>query len=280
MATIINRRCRNLKNKKYRKFNADIWSRLAIKRRYNFITRLISDAARVSVSRQLRRVSKKTRRRVWANFNKKGKKTKKKKFTYQTDTLAIKKFNRRSSRRGGLLKLRRQISLFYGGGRIRVKTYRRYSKMITEKTTYRPHIPNKHKTLVYHTGHTFASFMESRLDVLILRSNFVDSIYKARNYIFHRKCKVQGQTRVNHPGYLVKNFQLYHFNKNYARIIKKNLRLRIRNKRIIAIPSYLYVNFSCMLAFKMQEPNTKTITYPFTDKKGALALFRQAYAKL
>jgi len=71
--TLINRRCLNLKNKKYRRFNADIWSRLAIKRRYNFITRLIADSARISMSIKLRRLSKKTRRRIWAKFKRKKK---------------------------------------------------------------------------------------------------------------------------------------------------------------------------------------------------------------
>jgi ribosomal protein S4 len=277
---MINRRCLNLKNKNYRRFNADIWSRLAIKRRNNFITRIISDSARISVSIKLRGVSKQAKRKVWAKLEKKKKRAVRKKFIYQIDAVAVKKSYRRSSRRGGLLKLRRQISLFYGGGRIRTKTYRRYSRMITEKKRYRPYTPDEKKSIVYHEAYTFASFMESRLDVLLLRSSFVDSIYKARNYIFHRKCKVQGQTRVNHPGYLVQNFQLYHFTENYTKLIKSNLRQRVRNNRIICIPAYLYVNFSCLVAFKMQDPNTKTITYPFTTKKSSLALFRQAYLKL
>ncbi len=39
---------------------------------------------------------------------------------------------------------------------------------------------------------TYASILESRIDVLLLRSHFVDDIYRARNLIFHGKCKVRG----------------------------------------------------------------------------------------
>jgi len=122
--------------------------------------------------------------------------------------------------------------------------------------------------------------MESRLDVLIFRSNFVESIYKARNYIFHRKCKVEGQAIVNHPGFIVKNYQTYSFNENYAKILKKNLLDRVKNHCIICIPAYLYVNFSCMLAFKMFHPTNRMVTFPFSNKPSALTLFRQSFSRL
>lgn len=102
--------------------------------------------------------------------------------------------------------MRRQISLFYGGGRIRKKTFRRYSKFgiyrwpqIRNETYY----PELNRNLYRNIG-TFASLVESRLDVLLFRSNFVDTIYQARQYIFHRKCRVEGHTRITHPAFLVK----------------------------------------------------------------------------
>jgi len=143
----------------------------------------------------------------------------------------------------------------------------------------------KSKTLgkyTYKGTYDFASFMESRLDVLIFRANFVESIYKARNYILHRKCKVEGQIRVNHPGFIVKNYQMFSFNAPYDKIIKKNIRDRIKDHdcRIICIPAYLYVNFSCMLAFKMFYPTNDIVTYPFSKKPAALTLFRQIFCRL
>lgn len=39
---------------------------------------------------------------------------------------------------------------------------------------------------------TYASLLENRIDVLLLRSHFVDDIYRARNLIFHGKCNVRG----------------------------------------------------------------------------------------
>jgi len=174
-----------------------------------------------------------------------------------------------------LLKLRRKVSLFYGGGRIRLKTFRRYGRMIGVKKT-----PPQFNQLTHYQYsipyRQYTSIIESRLDVLLLRSNFVDSVYKARSYIFNHKCKVSGHTRITHPAFLVKNFQLFGLKDPYTKKLRKSLFTRIKKHAVVNIPSYLCVNFSLLIAFKFEEPFSYKVAYPF-DPQLTLAHFRKCF---
>jgi len=132
----------------------------------------------------------------------------------------------------------------------------------------------------YHPYDTYAAIVESRIDVLLLRSNFVDSIYRARAYIFHRKCYVQGHNRVTHPGALVQNFQQFGLRGAYTRRLRKSLFIRIKKHAVLCLPSYLYINFSLLIAFKIEDPVTMAISYPFAEQAGSAANFRKAFAFL
>jgi len=252
-----NRRCSKTIHKKYRTYKNDIWARLAVKQRDNFITNLICSYAQIGLRKRSRKLLPKSRKAVLKKF-KTTTPLSRTRFAYQINTKASQKRRRTFSRRGALLKMRRQISLFYGGGRIRQKTFRRYGRMPVEKKREILTHLNKYE---YHSYNTYASIVESRLDVLLFRSNFVDTIYQARQYIFHRKCKVQGHTRITHPAFLVKNFQSFHLCGNYAKRLRKSLLTRIKQHNVVCIPSYLHVNFSLLLAFKIEDPITNTISY-------------------
>jgi len=276
-----NRRCLKTIHKKYRTYRSDIWGRLAVKQKYNFMTKLICSFAQIGLRKRSRKLLPQTRKAVLRKFRS-TKQLNRMRFTYKLNTIAGHKRKRTPSRRGILLKMRRQISLFYGGGRIRKKTFRRYSKFgiyrwpqIRNETYY----PELNRNLYRNIG-TFASLVESRLDVLLFRSNFVDTIYQARQYIFHRKCRVEGHTRITHPAFLVKNYQQFGVCKNYAKKLKKSLLTRIRQHSVICIPSYLHVNFSILIAFKIEDPITNTISYPFAEAPAALANFRRAFSIL
>jgi len=132
----------------------------------------------------------------------------------------------------------------------------------------------------YQHHNTFASIVESRLDVLLIRSNFVDTIYCARQYIFHRKCRVDGHARITHPGFIVKNWQLFHLCDNYARRLRQSLFTRIKQHAVVCIPSYLHVNFFLLTAFKIEDPITNLVSYPFAEACGALSNFRKAFSIL
>ena len=277
---IQNRRCHNRIHKKYRCYRADIWSKLALKGRYNYMTNLIATYAQDQIGFYIRRLPKNKKKMVKATFSQFNTKKKIPRFNYQLTTIATPKKKRKPKRRGVLVKLRRQISLFYGGGRIRSVTFRRYSQLGNEKARVGHYYLNNNVHLTYDNTKTYASIVESRLDVLLLRTNLVDSIYEARQLIFHRKCMVDGKINVNHPSYLVGVFQQISFRHNYVMRMRQFLRHKLREKRFIGIPYYLYVNFALLIAFKIEQPTTMRVNYPFTQIRGACSVFRQSFKNL
>jgi len=278
---MINKRCKNTLHKKYRRYRSDIWGKLALKQKNNFITNLIYDFSQMALRRRLRKVTFKARRRIQKSFGKTLKRISFKNFNYDITVKAKQQRFRPSSKRGNLLKMRRQISLYYGGGRIRSKTFRRYSRLIAEKANRKTMLIGSTVHHEYTNRRTYASLVESRLDVLLLRCNFVDSIYRARTFVFHHKCKVQGMTRVKHPGMLIKNYQRFMLKNNYAKTIKQNLIKRMFSKRtFINVPSYIFVNYALMFAFRIENPITRLVSFPFAEQPGALANFRKSFRML
>jgi len=272
---MLNRRCTKNLHKKYRRYSCDIWGRLAIKKKNDFITKFVYQAALNELRKRLRRYTQKARKTIWKQI--KGQKRRFKRFKSKLKPQTTQKRKRTLSGTGVLLKLRRKISLYYGGGRIRGKTFRRYGRMTTmkKKTFLNPltHFEGIRKK-------TYTSIIESRLDVLLLRSNFVDSVYKARSYVFNQRCKIQGQTGIKHPAFLIKNFQLFGLKNNYTKKLRKSLFTRIRKHAVVCIPSYLFVNFSLLVAFKIEDPIAMSLSYPFADKPGTLANFRKMFQLL
>lgn len=271
-----NRRSRNTIHKKYRRYRSDIWGRLGVKQRNNFITKLIYDFSVMALVKRLYRVTRKSKKDIKDFFGPSFRKTQQKNFSYQINQRAIQRRVRPNSQRGILLRMRRQISLYYGGGRIRVKTFRRYGRLIAER--YYPKT-----TVQHHFPRTYAAVVESRLDVLLLRSNFVDSIYRARQLIFHRKCRVQGLVRVTNPAVQLHNYQKFTLRSDYAKRAQRDLIKRIKNResrRFINPPSYLFVNYSLMTAFLIEDPITRLVGFPFSEDYGALASFRKSFRML
>jgi len=257
-----NRRNRKLVHKQYRRYG-DIWGRLAIKKRDDFITNLVYNHENQTINHKKRKLPRKYKKRVRKIFRTK---RKKEAFAFEITSLVKTPRKKRTSGHGSLLKSRKQVSLFYGGGRIRKKTFRRYGKIAL-------HYNRAAKD-------SYGSVVESRLDVLLLRSQFVDSIYKARLYIFHRKCYVQNFRHIPHPSVIVKNYQQFGLRGNYPRKLRQDLLIRVKNKALLALPSYLYINFSLMIAFKIEDPNSMKLTFPFSDQAGVVANFRKAYSFL
>lgn len=271
----MNRRCTKTIHKKYRRYG-DIWGRLAIKNRDNFITKLVHHYALSNLRQRLRNYTRRSKIKILRIFRKPRSKERKerKHFAYRINIRANRKRNRTSSRRGLLLKFRRKVSLYYGGGRIRIKTFRRYGRMILVKKNN----PKLNSLTHYEFSvpyNRYTAIIESRIDVLLLRSNSVDSVYKARSYIFNNKCKVLGNTRVTHPGFLVKNFQMFGLNDSYTKKLRKSLLTRVAKHTVINIPGHLFVNFALLVAFKFEEPFSSNITYPFDQL--TLAHFRKSF---
>ncbi len=309
----VNRRIAKTLHKKYRLYKRDIWGRIAGKRKYNFITRTIYNANSATFSskaRYTRIVQYYLRMKNWQEDKKYKRKITVKKqderrtlralrkrklllrrllrgrwlvqsinndtkfFTYKLTNQS--KYQRRKplSYRGRILRYRRLISLFYGGGRIRKKTFRRYGRMLRADHKRREDIG----TVGYSS---FFSVIESRIDVLLFRANFVDTIYQARQLVFNRGVKVRGYKVINNPGFLVKIWVPFSLRDDLWRKLRMTLYSRILEKRVIGFPEYLYINFAVMLAFKMREPRASKLKYPFsTIGYESSAVFRHAFRVL
>ena len=275
-----NRRCRKMRFKIMRRFCSDTWGRLAIKRRRNRITKLISSYAKSNITREMRlqHMTKTARKALWKNLyhttNNRKKKAKKKNlfipkmpYLFEINDRPPLKRPRRSSYRGLVLKQRKQIALFITAGKVRAKTWRRYSEMASG---FIENVKNKKIKKL-----TYGGIVESRIDVLLVRANFVDSIFKARQMILNRKAIVGlNRQRVINPGFTLKIYQPFSLIVGFMKKLRKNLYLRIKKNRIINFPSYLYINFRLLYAFKICDPMASLTKYPFG---GSLATFRQSY---
>jgi len=140
-----------------------------------------------------------------------------------------------------LLKLRR----FYGNiGKKKFK--RNFNNLIST-----PNISSR----------SFAYFLESRLDVVLFRANFFQSIFAARQYINHKKVYVNGML-VDKPGYSLRINDIVSVEKPeyFYESIKKRL---TTDKILCNYPSYLYVNYRLGSVKFIKLPLIKEVPFPF-----------------
>ncbi|KAN0050799.1 hypothetical protein ACTA71_008746 [Dictyostelium dimigraforme] len=109
-------------------------------------------------------------------------------------------------------------------------------------------------------------YLEKRLDMVLLRSGFVRSIYEARQIINHKHILVNGKlARV--PGYELKVGDIIGFNEGSHKqnLIKRFRRILCPKKKIRATgPSYLEISHQLLLISIIEEPKLSAIKYPFT----------------
>lgn len=261
-----------LLHRKYRRYG-DIWGRLALKQRHNFITNLVYNLESQVFGRRKKKLPYKIKRQIGKKFYKKGKR--RESFAFQIQSTVKQPRRKRLSRRGNLLKLRRQISLYYGGGKIRKNTFRRYGRKGADKYFKKLGALNDNQT---HVSYNFGSTFESRIDVLLLRANFVDSIYTARVFVLYHKAFISGYHGLNNPAVFVPCYVPFGIRGLYHIKLRKIWLTRIKKHAILSLPSYLFINLSLLLAFKIEEPVTAKISFPFSEQAGAGAVFRKIFS--
>lgn len=234
MATNIKKAQHSLKV--IRRFDEDIWGVLALKEKGGSVLNHIYEAYQNNF--KYKKLLKGTKKRFFLV-------RKREKFIYKIVT-GEKEFRRRKrtlkiNKYLNLLKLRR----FYGN--LRLNTLKRLIKNFSFNTNFLS------KYFIYN--------LESRLDVILYRSNFFSSIFSARQYINHNKVLVNGQV-VNKPSYkvfvgdVVTVSDIAHF----YNILKNNLEL---NKVFISYPNYLEVNYKIGSIMLVRIPNADEIPFPF-----------------
>lgn len=126
------------------------------------------------------------------------------------------------------------------------------------------------------------SSLESRLDVLLFRSNLVTSLFMSRHFLNHKHIWINKL-----PAYSISKVHLYDivsFKWNSIRmhkiVVQKNLILHYRialsrSKRVtlLFLPSYLEVDFKALSFNLIAEVFFKDIYYPFTIDKASIENF-------
>jgi ribosomal protein S4 len=88
---------------------------------------------------------------------------------------------------------------------------------------------------------SFAYFLEARLDVILYRANFFDSIFSARQFIVHKNVYVNGILETK-PGLKVclNDIIIVPNSKNFYGLVSKRL---FNKKLFVNYPIYLYVSY-------------------------------------
>lgn len=217
-----------------RRFNEDIWGELALLEKPSRVLNYAFDIYQTSYKHK-----RLIRKRFF--FLKK----KKTKFTYKivSEEKEFKK-RKKSMKRNiylTMLKLRR----FYGNlGK------KKFTRVFRQK--------GLHSNAL---GRSFAYFLESRLDVILYRSNFFNSIFAARQAINHKKIYING-ILVTQPSYKVFINDII----NISEICNfyKKLKQKLENNKILSnYPSYLEVNYKLGVILLIKMPTNKDVPFPF-----------------
>jgi len=107
----------------------------------------------------------------------------------------------------------------------------------------------------------FPYFLESRLDVVLYRANFFNSIFTARQFINHKRIFVNGllETKPGLKILLNDMISLPNYQKFYL-LLRKRLK---KKKVLVNYPYYLNVNYKLGIIFMWKLPIIKNIPYPF-----------------
>jgi small subunit ribosomal protein S4 len=151
--------------------------------------------------------------------------------------------------------LRRRVHSDYAK-QLRAKQAMRRYYNITEKQ-----FSNVYKIAVQRKGDTGANLvglLESRLDAVVFRANFVPSIFAARQFVNHRHVLVNGKT-VNIPSYRLKAGDVVSV-KERSRALPMVLQAVQAMER--ELPHYIEVDYNKFAATFKQVPTPQDVPYP------------------
>jgi small subunit ribosomal protein S4 len=124
--------------------------------------------------------------------------------------------------------------------------------------------------------------LESRLDILLFRSNLVTSLFMARHFLNHRHIQINGkQAYADSKIKLYDNVSFKYRSLNMHRnIVQRNALMHyrvslIRSKRIVLLflPSYLEVDFKALSFNLIAGILNKNVYYPFLVDRASIENF-------
>jgi ribosomal protein S4 len=122
----------------------------------------------------------------------------------------------------------KKLNQYYGG-----LTKRKFKSIIKKSLIF-----NKHKKS------QFLIFFEKRLDVVLYRSHFCESIRHAQQLILHSKIKVNNRM-VNSKSYILKGGDLISIDLNNAFLVKKIIKYN-KNQITKIVPKHLIINLKTL----------------------------------
>jgi ribosomal protein S4 len=152
------------------------------------------------------------------------------------------------------LNLRQKLKFFYG--------------KLSDKKFKNIYYKSKNKNIVkinkFFNKNSFSIlfFLESRLDVILYRTLFFDSIRSSQQAIYHGKIFVNGK-KISINSYLTKKGDLIQIDYSFHKVILKN-EAYYQNCRII-VPEYLEINYRTFQFFIVSDISLSKISsnFPF-----------------
>jgi len=234
-----------------RRFREDIWGRFTINNKATQVLKFLTKAHQQNflykrlLSKRFWFLKKKVRNRRKLEKLRRVLLKRREKFVYKvvTDEEEIKRLRHSLQAKFyfGILKLRR----FYGNLK-----KRNFKRVFKERGL-------SDKFLIRSLGY----FLESRLDVILYRSNFFISIFTARQFITHKKIFVNGVLE-SKPGLkvILKDFISVPYYKKFYLVVRRRLK---KKKLFVNYPVYLYVSYKLGIIMMWKLPVLKQIPYPF-----------------
>jgi ribosomal protein S4 len=247
-----NRNSFTLRFKKYKRLRKDIWGRLALQNKKNYVTALIRTYAERDLRNRIRKLPRRKKFRILRKF----------------------KFKRRYHQFRYQLKEKPRVLLG------KPYPFRIAMKILGRSLIRFYYLRKKRKSLrklfsSFRPGRTPDFFLEKRADTLFLRANFVDSILQARQFIKHKqlaylnsyqkkKNAFISQKTILKPYTQIPIFTFFKLSPFLAFKRKTVLyhALLSRNKFISLPPKWLLVNYRLLIALTIRIANNIKYIYP------------------
>jgi len=204
-------------------------------------------------------------------INTKKLKAKRKPFLYRIDYADPKRKRAKTSLARELFLVKTKLLKFYNN--IKKDQIRRYANTKTFKIKFKAARGYTNKALLkYHSSNSlkkrlalnaFFSLVEHRLDVMLFRSNLVQTMLQSRQFINHNHILVNQQI-VSHSGYILNNFDVVSLSFSIELKMRKKLLQNLRKKNItLYSPKYIYSDYRLMRACIVSNPLVKQVPFPF-----------------
>lgn len=105
-------------------------------------------------------------------------------------------------------------------------------------------------------------YLETRLDIFLVRVRWVNSIFEAKQFILHGHILVNGRV-ITYCNYTLKNGDIVQVNQVKIPFIVDKLLTNLKNSKelFLTVPKYIHVNYNIMSAILLKLPTVRHIPY-------------------